>query len=521
VTQRGAALAVVLALALTGCGSTLEESNGGNGSDGTAAGLDTAGSGDAGAQNLAGGGLDSVGGGGSAATTGNGGLAAGTNGGSTGGSTGGGFTGSGSTGGGFTGSGSTGGGRITKPIRVGIITVDTTKIAGQFGGTGTDTSGPVERFIQYLNKTGGYAGRKIEPVYYKVDGTEDPDTASQQACETFKDGKAELVFNSGGGDVLVGCLARAGIAFIDINNLAFDAVDVGRFRNRFLPNAMRFDRLYPGLLTMSAQRGLLKRGDKVGILREDCIWTQRIMKNTMQPLANQLGVTVVEGTHRCLQNLAQDIGPITSDVQREVLHFQQEGVTHVVALSEAEAFVVSRLTQTASQQKYFPKYLVTSQAYPYTNTRDGATIAISPDALPNMSGVGYLQMWDVGDNAEVPPAQAKARAVCKTAEPSQGGATGRTDNQYYFLRQAFWAACDGFFAARAILEQTQGNTSIAAITQGYQAALSPGKTVSAGLAGTYHEVTKSRFDGAGYLRPFSWNAAKNTFLYTGAPVAIP
>jgi hypothetical protein len=456
-------------------------------------------------------------GGGVAGTTG--GISAGTSG-TTG--AGGAVDGGSTTGGvGSSTGGVTADGRKTGPIRVGLTTIDTSSVTERFGKEGVDTAGPVKRFVEYLNKTGGYAGRKIEPVYYKVDASKDANTASQEACETWKDGKVEVAMNSGGGDVLAACLARAGIVFMDINVLANDAVDVGRFRNRFLPNAMRVDRLHAANLKIAVQRGLLKRGDKVGIVREDCIWMERTMKNTLEPLAKQLGLTVVQGTHRCVQNIATDIGPVTQDVQREVLRFRQEGVTHVVALSAAEAFVLSRFTQTASQQQYFPKYLVTSIAYPYTNSREGATISISRDALPNIYGVGYLQMWDVGDNDAVPSLQAKERALCKKVEPSQGGASGKTDNQYYFLRQAFWAACDGFFAVRVILEATKGDASVAAVTRGYQAALGHGKKVSAGLAGGYHEVTSSRLDGAGFLRPFAWNASKNTFLYTAGPVAIP
>ena len=515
-------VAILLSLVLTACGSTLEESGVDSAAGGGDSGLSAAGGADgAGASN---GGLDAVAGAEGAAVGGATGLAGGTgaeagaptsesNGGASSGSAG------APTGPSVTGGAST---ATTGPIKLGLIVVDNTKIAATFGREGTDATKPTDDFIKYLNKTGGFAGRQIAPSYYKVDGTQDASTVGQEACEQFKEAKAELVLvGDGVWDVLYACLARAGVMVVNFGVLALDGVDVARFRNRLLPNAMRMDRLYGANMKISAQRGLLKRGDVLGILREDCIAQQRIMKNTMLPLAEEMGVKVVEGTHGCVQNLAADIGPVTRDIQREVLRFSQEGVTKVIFLSAAEAFALSRFSNTASQQRYYPKYLVTSTAYPYTNSRDGATINIAKDALPNVYGVGYLQMFDVGDNDAPPAAQVKERARCKQADPSQLGATNQTNNQKYFLRQQFWALCDGFFATRAILEITGGDTAIEPMTRAYRAALGRGKKVSAGLTGGYHEVTSTRVDGAGYLRPLAWNPSKNSFLYTAGPIPVP
>ena len=517
--RRAAALALLLSLSLTACGSTLDEDLSEAADAGSGAGLSAAG-GNEGAGST-GVGLDGAGTGGGTSGDGTAGsLATGAAGSASAGPAGGGAI-AGSTGGGAVASTSTGGGgAVTKPIKLGLITVDTSAIAASFGAEGGDSTKPTDDFVKYVNKTGGLAGRKIEPVYYKVDGTKDGNTASQEACEKFKDAKTELVLNTGAGDVLSACLGRAGIVLIDYNTIAADGVDVARFRNRFLPNAMRIDRLFGANMKISAQRGLLKKGDVLGILREDCIWAQRTMKNTMLPLADQLGVKVVQGTHSCLQS-ASDIGAVAQDIQREVLRFYQQGVTHVMGLSTAEAFILSRFTNTASQQRYYPKYLVTSTAYPYTNSRDGATINIAKDALPNIYGVGYLQMFDVGDNDTPPIAQVKERAKCKEADPSQLGASSQTNNQKYFLRQAFWAFCDGMFSLRAMLEVSRGDTSLSALTRAYHVALGHGKKVSAGLTGGYHEVTDTRVDGAGFLRPFAWNASKNSFLYTGGKIAVP
>lgn len=506
-----AVLGVCLTFTLAACGSSLQPNATGQAGG---SGLDSAGGAANGVNGQAGGaslgGASAGGPTGTLAGTGPAGTApAGTGGGTTG------AYGSGGTSGGVVA-----GGKITTPIKLGLIVVDTTKIAGQFGKTGEDSEKPTNDFVNYLNKTGGFAGRKIEPNYYKVDGTQDGDTASQAACQQFRDAKVEVVMVSGASDVLASCLGQAGIPIVDVNITGTDKVDDARFRNVLRPNEMASDRSAAANITMSAQQGLLKKGDVLGVLREDCPWGQRVVKNVVHPMAAQLGVTVVEGTHQCLQS-ASDIGQVASDVQREELRFFQDGVTRVMFVSSAEAFLLSRFTNTASQQHYYPKYLVTSIAYPYTNSYPGATINISKDALPNITGVGWLQEFDVGDNTTPPAAQVQQRARCKQADPSQLGATGRTDNQYYFLRQAFWAECDGFFAVRAILEATSGDASLNAMLRGYHVALGHGKLVSAGLTGGYHEVTNTQIEGAGYIRPFHWDVSKNSFLYDGPMVSVP
>ena len=59
------------------------------------------------------------------------------------------------------------------------------------------------------------------------------------------------------------------------------------------------------------------------------------------------------------------------------------------------------------------------------------------------------------------------------------------------------------------------------MTQAYNVALGRGKKVSASLTGGYHEVSSTRLDGAGYLRPLIWNASKDSFVYTSGAIAVP
>jgi hypothetical protein len=332
----------------------------------------------------------------------------------------------------------------------------------------------------------------------------------------------DIVVNTGvGGETLPSCLARAGVSMI--GGQVTDTGDMRRLRNMFMPNAIRVDRMFAGLLRLSAQRGLLPKGSKLGVIVEDCTWGNRTYDNTVVPLAKELGVTLVKGTHRCVQNIVADLGPVTNDMQREALRFASSGVTHVVFVSYAEAFVVSRFTNQANDQKYYPKYFVTSNAYPHNDTRSDATIKHHETALPNMTGYGYNPLLDVGPLSVTPdtPGQKAAQDRCRRADPKEGiYAKDRGTDGYWFSVGVIRGYCDAFFVLKATLETNGVRFGLGDFTRGYQNALG-GKLSSTMNAGGFFRVPKDGIDGIGLVRPFAWDAARKQFAYSGAAVPVP
>lgn len=411
-----------------------------------------------------------------------------------------------------------------KPVKLGITYPDTAAIATAFGEESHDAAGFLTKIINYINKTGGIAGHKIEPVYHKFGVQEDMNSAGQAACTAFtQDKKVDFVYNGGiGGETLPACLAKAGVSMIDSPG-ALDSVGERRIRNRFAPSSMRLDREMLGILNIFAQAGRIKSGDTLGVLVEDCDWGNRIFTSLIEPRAKQLGLKVVKGTFRCVQNLVSDLGPVTNDVQRETLRFGTEGVNRVLFVTGGQAFILSRFTETASQQKYYPKYFVGSSAYPYNNTRKGAIVKIAEDARPNIVGAGSVPLLDVGVDAK--PANAQQLAAqqrCKKADPDEGLTGGEDDpEQKPFNRSTFLGVCDGFYALKALLEANGVQYSLASVTSGYHAALSGKRTPSANLSGGFFGASPGRLDGVGALRPFAWDAARNTFKYIDNAIAVP
>ena len=410
------------------------------------------------------------------------------------------------------------------PVKVGVTYPNVAALASIFGQENdSDPQAWVEKLIKYINSTGGVAGRDIEPTFFEADTAQDQSTVGQQACAHFtQDNKVDIVVNAGTlGETLPACLAKSGVSMVDTAWFATDGHDMARHPNWLLPVAMRTDRNVGALINVSAQRGLLKQGDTLGVLIEDCPWANRVLANTVQPAAQQLGVKVVTGSHKCIQNLVQDLAPVSNDIQRETLRFNTEGVTHVIVVSLAEAFVVAQFTQNASQQRYYPKYFVSSLAYPFGNSQPDAIVKISDDALPNMTGAGTLPLLDVGPLAKADgPQQKAAQARCKKADPNEGGTKSEEGSGRFFARNTYLSLCDAFYTLKAVLETNGVRYSIGDVAAGFQRALS-GRTASATLAGGSFRTAGDRLDGAGLVRPFAWDSERRGFVYTDRAIPVP
>jgi ABC-type branched-subunit amino acid transport system substrate-binding protein len=505
------ALLLPVALLVTGCGSTaLRGGNTETAASGADQGLNNSGqngsatTGDGGSSTGVGGGTGTAGvlpGSGSGGTSGSlttGGAATGSAGSSTGGAT-----------------GSTGTTLApTRPIRLGLVVPDNTAIAASFGKKAHDAATSPKRIIAYINAHGGISGHKISTVIYLANTASDADTESQKACATFtQDNKVDVVISFGvGGTVLPACLLRRGIPLLDANWFAVDSPQERQFPNWIVPNAMALDRSISAIMRNSAAGGVLKRGAKVGVLVENCPWGPRVYSGTVAPLAKQLGVSVTQATLRCITNLVSDLGPVTNDIQRATLQFASAGVTNVMFITQAEAFVATQFTKNASQQKYYPKYSISSIAYPYQDSDPQGVVTYSDDAKPNIFGVGTIPLLDVGPLATMTAAQSNGAKTCTQADPDQDIAAAEKGKvTYYFDLANFYARCDLFFDLKDTLEANGVKLGLSDFLAGYQKM----QSTHAPVLLQNGRFAQGQLYSAGYTRPFGYDTARKQWHYLG------
>ena len=408
----------------------------------------------------------------------------------------------------------------TGPLKIGVVGVDVTALFVVYGAQGNSGSiyDGFNRFLEYINKTGGIAGRQVEAVYETIDIAEDYNAAAQRACEKFTtDNKVDLVIPSGWNDVLLSCLQQKGIAAFDGTTWTNDRGTLDH-PNWFTPFALPVDRYAVGLIESGIEQGFLKKGDKLGVLYEDCPWGGRVYNGPVKAAASKHGLTTVNATTKCVENLVNDIGPVTNQIQQAALRFNSSGATHVLTLSGGEGFFIGQFQNAAAQQQYHPKYFFTSNGFPYNNTHPDSSLQWQKSDLPNMLGLGHLPYIDVGLAARpADDTQAAAQAKCKEADPETGTQTATEDPARAQYTQGFYGLCDLFFLLRKVTEVNGGRFDIPNLTNGYRSVIGP--SPSAALTGGRHALSGKRLEGVGFGQPVKFDA-ENHPVYFGTPRSV-
>lgn len=514
----GAAVAL-----LTGCGSTVQQTSAAQGDPGLGGSTGASSPGTSGTESLGSTGAT----GSSTGTDAVSGTS--TSGGSAGGSTGstsgeltGGTTGtsgaSGSSGTGAT-SGSTGT-PTTRPLKIGVTAFDYSALAATFGvaaPTG-DQFAAWKNLIAYINKHGGLAGRQVQADYYKMDGAA-ADQASTVAagCTHFtQDHKVDVVMTVGVNDVqgFAECLLKHGIPQFDSGQYVEDATQTARTPNQFTNAALAHDRMAATLMKVAITRGWLTKKDVLGVVHQVCAVDTRVYQKSIVPAMKAAGIRVVEATTNCINGNA-DIGAAAGQLQNAVLKFRSEGVTQVTMPGAPEGAAILLFSQSASQQKYYPGYLLTSNSFAYDNSNSsGGTWP--QDELKGMKGISFSPILDVGLKAPTTPKQAKAQAACRVMDPTVADA--KASSQPTAAYSFFYGICDSFRLLDIMLKTTRGAVSVGGFADAYAQAAN--SIASAKLYDGTFATQSGRRDGAATVVPFSYkqNGCK-CMSFDGAPVS--
>jgi ABC-type branched-subunit amino acid transport system substrate-binding protein len=510
--RRCVALALIAALLMAACGSTLQES--GSGSVAAGDGL-----GDSSSDGLGGDSEDGLGSGLGSADGTSGDLTSGGAGFDGDGlaGTGGGGTASGG-GSGTAGVGGTAAAKNTGPIKVGVIGVDVTALFAVFGATGNSGSiyDGFNRFLEYMNKTGGIAGRQIEPVYETIDIAEDYNAAAQRACEKFTtDNKVDFVMPTGWNEVLLSCLRKRGVAAFEGGTWTNDRGTLDH-PNWITPFAVPVNRYTPALLDFGMAEGFIKRGDTVGVLYEDCPWGSRVYNGVVKTTASKHGLKTVPATTKCVENLVNDIGPATNQIQQAALKFNSSGVTHVLTVTGAEGFFIGQFQKAADQQRYHPKYFFSSNGFPYNNSSpESRAVRWETVDFPNMLGLGFMPYIDVGHTAQpANDAQAAKQAKCREADPQTGTQNAASAPARAQATAGFYGLCDLFLLIREIARVNGGRFDIASLRSGYRSVI--GTATSAMLTGGRHQMVGDRLEAGGFMQPVRFDNGAPPPVYFGS-----
>lgn len=316
-------------------------------------------------------------------------------------------------------------------IKVGVYYgVNGRAAAAAFGATGAGAGGGDGRKIwtvalQLVNESGGVLGRRLVPVFHEVDSTSTETSASreQAMCAAWTQDSKVFWASAGPLRTLTPCLAKAGVS-----QSASTPTDAGtafyrQYSSFIEAGTLQMDRVAASLPALLQRQGWFGAWDttrgaaggtapvKVGIVSFDDPYTKHAVNDVLVPALRRVVPTAPVVVQVQTPQSTSDNGSAIAAMQNATLRFRREGVTHVLPFETQGAGIGVFVAQGADQQRYYPRYGVTSgnavQLY--------ADQALWPASqLRGTLGIGWAPLLDLtnADNPDDGPFSNAARRSC-------------------------------------------------------------------------------------------------------------
>src|SRR5581483_8120263 len=256
----------------------------------------------------------------------------------------------------------------------------------------------VETFVNWINSTGGLAGRKVIPVIHETDPTGGTwATQAAAACATFtEDNKVLIVGTSvvGGSDALYNCLSSKGVPEIEQNLWLFDHTYYNKPGLLYQPGRISPDRWAKAYVDGLALGGYFDGNPKVGLVRFDAPVFQRISDNVLKPQMKAHGLKFTDEIAISSPESIAAFSSVSSQVSNAILRLRNDGVTNVMFLENA-GILPFLFMPAAESQGYRPRYGLSSSDIPATQESQVPTVQ-----LKGSLAVGWLPGSDVGNDQQ-------------------------------------------------------------------------------------------------------------------------
>jgi hypothetical protein len=353
--------------------------------------------------------------------------------------------------------------------------------------------------IDYANAHGGFAGRKMKPLYYDFNLSDPQDQQQQSACNYWThDNK---VFSMPGeGDVERTCAEQAGAVSLGAGGAV--ASTYQKYPHYFDVFSVRLDRLGPMTTNGLYRSGYF--GGKLGFVTWDDPNYRFAYTHGYAPTLKSHGISVTDAAFVKVPQTLDAVGEMSATMSSIVTKFRTDGVDHVIIQDgHAGVWAGTGLTlefmDQAESQKYYPRYGQNAENSPGwsglpSDQMDKALAVLDSD---------YEPKDDAGWHAN------KQRELCWKIEADAGYPISPSNVEDEGLAAQ---SCDEiFFLQRAMngLRVVTSNNFVAAVNgfgQAFPSATVYGTRFAAGL-----------HDGSAAVRSAEYFADCKCLKYSGAP----
>jgi hypothetical protein len=327
------------------------------------------------------------------------------------------------------------------PVEVGIVLFpDVSAFAAALGGSAEvgDQRGMADTAVKWINGHGGLAGHTVKPVYFEVEltSTQPYAVTYEEICTSFtQDHHVVAVIAIANVEAgLPSCLQKTRTLFLAHGHYLHSADDYRALANLVTPEEAGSDRVARALVSEVFDRGLVRSGDKLGLLVMNYAGPRKARDKIIVPAMKARGVSVVDYEIPYPQS-TPEIANSASVVQSAQLAMAAQGIKNVAFMCPG---CMSFFMQYAESQAYYPRYLLTS----FDSV--GALKAKSHGrSLQGSLGLGFEPVKDVGVYTN--PGLLKGNAtyeLCRTIEKDF-----YSDDVTIFAALAFCGALQDLYAA--------------------------------------------------------------------------
>jgi hypothetical protein len=253
------------------------------------------------------------------------------------------------------------------------------------------------------------------------------------------------------------------------------------------------DRVARAMVQQVLARGLVKAGDKLGLMVMNYGGPRRARDEIVVPMLKAKGVDVVSYEVPYPQS-TPDISNSAAAVQSAQLRMAADGVKAVAFLCPG---CMSFFMQDAESQGYYPTYVATSWDSVGGNAGKGHT-----RSLTGALALGWDPIRDVGTFADPSPLAGNATyALCRTVEKAN-----ITSDATNYASQAMCGATMDLYAAA---QKAPAPLTWTSLMSGFTAL----GTSHAGAANFSTSLAPDRRDGTAAYRTMRYDAAQDRFVY--------
>ncbi len=394
-------------------------------------------------------------------------------------------------------------------VKIGIISVVNRGGSSAVSTAVGDETAQINALVDWINSTGGIAGRKIIPVVKEINVAGNTFAQSPVICASLtNDEKVFAVILQGHSfQYERECYTKKKVMVIDPSNVSYENSVYQKLAPFFFSTSTpSYDRWIPALLKEAKDADFFKGSTGVGIFALDTPDDRKLIEGLATKELAKVGIDKFEVGYSGFDS------PITffRDAAKAIARFQAAKVDRVILMGQQGLGVA--FTLTAEQAKFFPKYLTHSNEVPrYMSDipRGPGLQPLQPGTLTGAMGIGWTPYQDT-DDIHLPFPQ-PLETDCIGAMRSRGIAFGSRNLARYAI-----GVCDGLEFL-----QVAGKPLTALNVQGIAA--SAAKLGSTWKAPGAYKVTfgDKRYDGGGGYRVFTWDESCGRIADANGNVTTP